>query len=183
MGIVREPVPDFPDPIWWDVVVPRPAPPSEPRESDTPGPAPMPSFPEPMPRTPEVREPAIDWERRNTIIRPLPNEIVKPLPKETSPSPSNDIPTINIPTIPPPPPLPPIQIPDDPLSGSGGGGGGNDPLYSVIGSLITSRPDIPTGSQPVAVVPPAPTNPLPFVVVAVAAVAGLVAYGYFTRNR
>lgn len=89
--------------------------------------------------------------------------LVSPPPVISSPSPS-----------PSPAPSPSPTNPPAPTQ--------DDPLYAIIGSLLQSRPNIPTGTQPVSVVQPTPVNPAPFVLVAVIAVIGLVAYGYISRT-
>lgn len=111
-------------------------------------------------------------------MEPVPVPPQEPAPLDTEqPTP----PVISSPSPPPSPSLSPSPSPS-PSPTNPPAPSQDDPLYTLIGSLIQSRPNIPTGTQPVSVVPPSPVNPMPFVLVAVIAVIGLVAYGYISRT-
>lgn len=84
-------------------------------------------------------------------------------PSSPSPPPSSS------PENPAPPPATPTYPPAS----------GDNPLYSVIGNLLQGRPDRVEGT-PLVITQPAP-SPVPVLIVAGLAIAGVVAYAYFRR--
>lgn len=134
----------------------------------------------------------LTWWPGTPPVQPLPREEpVMPGPIETPPTiepppivaniPQNNEspPPSTSPSPPPPTTSPPSTPSPETPTPQPSPGTGDNPLYSVIGTLLQSRPDKTEGTP--LVITQAPPSPTPVLIVAVLAIAGVVAYAYFRR--